>query len=85
MLYEQYRKRIRKKEINGQCHKKQVTDEDITKAPVTPSSEHWSNRLTALTGYCTQQRWHTTEKQAEPNGLIALNSYFSQQNVTRWQ
>jgi len=36
------------KEINGQCHKKQAIDEDITKALVAPSSEPSSNRLTSV-------------------------------------
>jgi len=36
------------KEINGQCHRKQVIDEYITKMLVTPSSKPSSNRLTSI-------------------------------------
>jgi len=36
------------KEINGPCHRKQVIDEDITNAPLAPSSEPLLNRLTSI-------------------------------------
>ena len=56
--------------INGHCHTKQVIDEHMIKTPVTPSS------VPAITGFYTQWRCHMTEKQADPNRLIALNLYF---------
>ena len=78
-------KKNARKEINGQCHTKQVIDEHMIKMPVTPSGKPSLNRLTALTGISTKWRWCTTKKQADPNRLIALNSYFRQQNVTKQQ
>jgi len=41
-------KKNARKEINGQCHTKQVIDEHMIKTPVMPYS------VPAITGFCTQ-------------------------------